>query len=357
VVSDGFTTIRAKFQKDAGLKLQKQAKIDHLSKLSNQAMLNIPKFRVMVAPSGPTDADRVQILIDYVGIVNTRSVETPGNPVHFHSRPGVAELLNQAEQLMYPLSEPEAQEIVPTPGRTRVMKNGQYTQEFATQIRPSLNGAGYEMLDGANLAPPVVPHRNDGSKVFGTRTFSRGNNQNPYDDLMQLLPGAVTKKQSASTMVSTTQPFASQPFSQNEPEFTRNDLSNRVQSDKDIGSSAIVDLTGSQSSRSTSPVGPQLEGDVENVIENMNNHSHGSPHCRAMDEHEMMSHVGRASILEPAIVQPKNQEKSNIPGTEDRDTSPPRTPGRREAPRTHLRKKGAQKCKPRSWAVSKLHSI
>ncbi|QDS68695.1 hypothetical protein FKW77_002827 [Venturia effusa] len=238
LVSDGFTAVRAKFSKAAAKTLESHSKIDNLAKLSNQVMLNIPRFQVIVAPSGQ-EADRVQLLIDYVGVVNERRVASLGNPQNFHARPRISNLLHQAERLMHPASETEtpAPESVPIP-RTRVVKNGQYTQEFATQIQPSLHGAGFEMLGGANLAPPVVPHRNDGSKLFGTRS-PRQNHSNPYDGLMTLFP-----KQNTTT---------------------RTVAYDRLPAVNQADKNEIVDLVSASASRSPSPVAAHLNGTMEDT--------------------------------------------------------------------------------------------
>lgn len=231
LVSDGFTAVRAKFSKPAVKMLESHSKTDNLAKLGNQALLNIPRFQVMVAPSGQ-EADRVQLLLDYVGIVNEKKVAALGDPQNFHTRPGVHNLLHQAERLMHPASETEIPGPEPvTASRTRVVKNGQYTQEFATQIQPSLHGAGFEILGGANLAPPVVPHRNDGSKLFGTRP-PRQAHSNPYDGLMRLLPGHSTTKRTVSV--------------ERLPRVNQSD------------DEKIVDLVSASASRSPSPLAPRL---------------------------------------------------------------------------------------------------
>ncbi|RDI77574.1 hypothetical protein Vi05172_g12429 [Venturia inaequalis] len=268
LVSDGFTTVRAKFSKAASMTLQTHSKIDNLAKLSNQALLNIPRFRVMVAPSGP-ETDRVQLLIDYVGIVNEDKVAALGNPQTFHMRPGVTKLLHQAEQLMQPTSEKEtpAPEPVPAP-RTRVIKNGQYTQEFATQIQPSLRGAGFEMLGGTNLAPPVVPHRNDGSKLFGTRDFLPGqNHSNPYDGLIGLFPGRSTTKRTAPAASTHLQSVSPQLITQSTADMIRQNTPNkRLLETNQNNSEEIVDLASASTSKSPSPSRLQ-DGPVENTIE------------------------------------------------------------------------------------------
>lgn len=219
----------------------------------------------MISPSGP-EADRVQLLIDYVGIVNEKKVAALGNPQTFHMRPGLIKLLHQAERLMNPTSETENPEPLPPP-RTRVIKNGQYTQEFATQIQPSLHRGGFEMLGGANLAPPVVPHRNDGSKLFGTRNFSpRQNHSNPYDGLIDLFPGRNTTKRTAAAIH--VQSFSSQPISQSTPDVTQNEISNERQFGLNQNNSKrIVDLVSAPTSRSPSPAGPQLDGVADETIE------------------------------------------------------------------------------------------
>jgi hypothetical protein len=385
LVCDGFTTVRAKFSKEAAIKLQNHSKFDNLAKLSSQAILNIPKFRIMVTPSG-SDSDRIQLLIDYVGIVNSQKVDDSGNPRPFHLRTGVATLLKQVELLMHPRSESEAPENLPTQRRTRVMKNGYYTQEFATQIRPSLQGAGFEMLGGANLAPPVVPHRNDGAKVFGMQSMTRENNQNAYDNLMSLMPDVITTTKTASAVVSATQPFASQPPSQITPNVTHNE--SNEEGDSDLGDNAseeVVDLTRSQSSNSRPLVRPQVDGTVEDAIKRMNNYSYGNPHWHEMDEHEMMSHVGgnRGPVADiardPITAHPQNEQASGVSNNKDREIetsrqagSPklpivrqhndrdkdrdtrtlPQTPSRREARPVPPGRDVMQKFKPRSWAVS-----
>jgi hypothetical protein len=360
LVCDGFTTVRAKFSWDAAKKLESHSKIDNLAKLSNQALLNIPKFRIMVAPSG-SDSDRIQLLIDYVGIVNSHKVDALGNPRLFHLRAGVGKLLYQAEQLMQPVSESEAPaiKIEPTPRRTRVLKSGKYTQEFATQIQPSLDRAGYEMLGGTNLAPPVVPHRNDGAKVFGTKAMSRPNPQNAYDDLMSLLPGATTTKKTTNAVIPVTQPFASQPLSQTTADVTDNESNSGSRSDLDgKPDEEVVDLTDSHSSKSTSPAGPHLGGAVDDTMEKTNDSSCRRSHYRAMDKHEILSHVGSGKLLvpvvahEPVTTQPQNEQTTGLPKSKDRDTNRPQTPSRLEAHQAPQNRNVMQNCKPRSWAVS-----
>lgn len=221
----------------------------------------------MIAPSGP-EADRVQLLIDYVGIVNEKKVTALGNPQTFHMRSGIIKLLHQVEQLIQPTSETPAPEPVPTP-RTRVIKDGQYTQEFATQIQPSLRGAGFEMLGGANLAPPVVPHRNDGSKMFGTRSFSpRQNHPNPYNGLISLFPGHTTTKRTATAAGTPVQAFSSQPLSQSTPDMTQTESPNeRPHGMNQNSNKGVVDLTSARASKSPSPAGPRFDGPVEDTIE------------------------------------------------------------------------------------------
>ncbi|TID13503.1 hypothetical protein E2P81_ATG11729 [Venturia nashicola] len=269
LISDGFTTVRAKFSKVASESLQSHPKIDNLARLSNQALLNVPRFRVMIAPSGP-EADRVQLLIDYVGIVNEKKVAALGNPETFHMRPGVIRLLHQAEQLMHPASEAEtpAPEPVPTP-RTRVIKNGQYTQEFATQIQPSLRGAGFEMLGGANLAPPVVPHRNDGSKLFGTRDFlPRQNHSDPYDGLIGLFPGRSTTDRTAPAASTEVHSSSSQLNTHGTPNIIQHTSPNKsLPGPSKNHSEGIVDLISASTSKSPSPAGLQLDESPKDTTE------------------------------------------------------------------------------------------
>lgn len=224
----------------------------------------------MIAPSGP-EAERVQLLIDYVGIVNEKRVEPLGNPQTFHTRPGVPKLLHQAEQLMQPMSETEtpAPEPVTTP-RTRVIKNGQYSQEFATQIQPSLRGAGFEMLGGANLAPPVVPHRNDGSKLFGTRNLPpRQSHTDPYDGLMNLFPARSTTKRTAPVAIPHAQSISSQLMAESTPERTQHiSPSKRPVGKIQCNGEGIVDISSASTSKSSSPAEPQLDEQVEYTIGN-----------------------------------------------------------------------------------------
>jgi hypothetical protein len=255
--------VRAKFSKESATLLQKidyYGKIDNLARLSNQALLNIPAFRLMVAPSRP-ESQRLKLLINYVGIVNSQKVGSYGKPKPFYERPGIGLLLNQLEHLMRAPSESEplqSSQPSQSPGRTRVIKNGRYTQEFATQVRPSLANDGLEMMQGVNLAPPVVPVRKDRERVFGTKPLRREKSNNAYDDLLSLRSNGNAAPKPANATSFLTKPLASQPLSQTAAQDEENESD----------SEDVVDVTRSRNGRSPSPMLPQYDSQNDNLVEN-----------------------------------------------------------------------------------------
>lgn len=311
----------------------------------------------MIAPSGP-ESDRVQLLIDYVGIVNSQKMTALGNPSLFHSIPAATKLLHQVEQLMHSKSETSTPvpEVAPRPPRTRVMRNGQYTQEFATQVQPSLNGSGFEMLGGANLAPPVVPHRNDGSKMFGTKAVSRLDNQNAYDHLMSMLPGPVAIKNTTSAVVPPVQPSSFQGLSQNTPSVTFNWSNKESQSELTYDSKeTVVDLVSSSSSRSPSPAGLRLDDPIEVATENMNNQSYDDSYYRPMHEHGTVSHIGGGKrSLEQATMRPRKQPVHNISRAKNGENNESNIPPYLEAIQVP-QSRAIVAPRSRSWTVSLSH--